>query len=77
MFTGVQVLEPRIFDHMRSDVIAPKFSTTKDTYPELLLKNEALYGFRFDGYWQDLGTQERIREAETSLLQGTTRLHYL
>lgn len=75
MFTGVQILEPRIFEFM-NDGALQKFSTTKDTYPKMLLAEENLYGLRFGGLWQDLGTVERIQKAETSLAL-TGRLHYL
>jgi NDP-sugar pyrophosphorylase family protein len=77
MFTGVQVLEPRVFDCMESDSAVQKFSTTKDTYPRMLLHRESLYGFRFDGFWQDLGTATRIRDAEENLTSGRAKLHYL
>jgi NDP-sugar pyrophosphorylase family protein len=77
MFTGVQVLEPRIFDYMEPDDGVRKFSTTKDTYPRMLLHQERLFGFRFDGFWQDVGTASRIKEAEESLEAGKATLHYL
>jgi NDP-sugar pyrophosphorylase family protein len=75
MFTGVQIVEPRIFEFMDHAAVQ-KFSTTKDTYPRMLLAGESLYGFRFDGLWQDLGTVERIQEAETRLARAGG-LHYL
>ena len=77
MFTGVQVLEPRVFDYMVSDNALRKFSTTKDTYPRMLLRQERLLGFRFNGFWQDVGTPQRIKEAEDALATGKARLHYL
>ncbi|HEX9271556.1 MAG TPA: nucleotidyltransferase family protein [Candidatus Binatia bacterium] len=77
MFTGVQVLEPRVFDYMVPDDTLRKFSTTKDTYPRMLLHQERLFGFRFGGFWQDVGTTSRIKEAEDSLAAGKARLHYL
>jgi mannose-1-phosphate guanylyltransferase len=77
MFTGVQVLEPRVFDYMAPDDTPRKFSTTKDTYPRMLLHQERLFGFRFGGFWQDVGTTSRIKEAEDSLAAGKARLHYL
>jgi NDP-sugar pyrophosphorylase family protein len=43
----------------------------------MLLQRERLFGFRFDGFWQDLGTVERIREAEERLAQGRAKLHYI
>jgi NDP-sugar pyrophosphorylase family protein len=76
MFTGVQILEPRIFAFMKSGDVPQKFGTTKHTYPRMLIEGERLYGFLFDGYWQDLGTEERIREAERSLAAGR-KLHFL
>ena len=77
MFTGVQILEPRIFEYMEIAGAEEKFSTTKQTYPQMLLAGEPLYGFCFEGFWQDLGTVERINQAEASLAQGRTKLHYL
>jgi len=74
MFTGVQILEPRVFDYMNTKGLQ-KFGTTKHTYPKMLREGEKLCGFFFDGLWQDLGTVDRIRKAEESLAQA--KLHYL
>ncbi len=76
MFTGVQILEPKIFDYMEAANSAV-FSTTKVTYPKMLTEGESLYGFLFEGFWQDLGTPERIKEAEAKLASGAVKLHYL
>lgn len=77
MFTGVQVLEPKVFDYMEPPGASAKFSTTKITYPRMLTQGEKLYAFPFRGYWQDLGTPERITEAEEKLKRGEVKLHYL
>ena len=77
MFTGVQILEPRIFDYMHGENGRRKFGTTKDTYPQMLLEGERLYGFCFEGLWQDLGTPQRIKAIEEGLAQRRARLHYL
>jgi NDP-sugar pyrophosphorylase family protein len=77
MFTGVQILESKVFDYMNASGARQKFSTTKETYPKMLLAGEALYGFCFEGFWQDLGTSERIRNAEDNLGLGRVRLHYV
>ena len=77
MFTGVQILEPKVFDYMNASGARQKFSTTKETYPKMLLAGEALYGFCFEGFWQDLGTSERIKNAEDSLGLGRVGLHYV
>lgn len=79
MFTGVHVLEPRIFDYMRAETPGdPKsFSITKVTYPRMLLSGEPLYAYPFEGFWQDLGTPERIAEAESKLRSGELKLRFL
>ena len=77
MFTGVQILEPKVFEHMDDIGTTRKFSTTKHTYPRMLLGGERLFGFYFGGFWQDLGTPARIREAELTLQTGQARLHFL
>ncbi len=79
MFTGVQLLEPKVFDYMEpeSSALPAKFGTTKVTYPRILTQGGKLYGFPFHGYWQDTGTPERIQEAEEKLKRGEVRLHYL
>lgn len=77
MFSGVQILEPKVFEYMSAPGAAQKFSTTRVTYPKMLSAGEALFGFCFEGFWQDLGTIERIKQAEDSLARGRARLHYL
>lgn len=77
MFTGVQILEPRIFDYMPPPGGQQKFGTTKDTFPRMLTSGEPLCGFRFAGFWQDLGTAQRIAAAEKSLAEGAAKLHYM
>ena len=76
MFTGVQILERKIFQYMDSEA-STKFSTTRHTYPRMLGAGEALYGYYFDGFWQDLGTTERIRQAEANLQTGRAKLHFV
>jgi NDP-sugar pyrophosphorylase family protein len=76
MFTGLQILEPRVFDYMDGGGVK-KFSTTRETYPRMLRAGERLYGHCFEGFWQDLGTRERIEEAEQKLSRGRTGLHFL
>ena len=76
MFTGVQILEPRVFDYMDGGGLK-KFSTTRETYPRMLRAGERLYGYGFEGFWQDLGTRERINEVEQKLSNGQAQLHFL
>ncbi|HTM10275.1 MAG TPA: nucleotidyltransferase family protein [Verrucomicrobiae bacterium] len=76
MFTGVQILEPVIFDFMAEEQ-SRRFGTTTATYPKMLVRGERLEGFVFDGFWQDLGTPQRIFEAEAKLASGEAKLGYL
>jgi len=79
MFTGVQILEPEIFQIMEADSTcnSGKFSITRITYAGMLTRGAKLCGFPYHGYWQDLGTFERIKEAEQNLASGEIKLHYL
>jgi NDP-sugar pyrophosphorylase family protein len=77
MFTGVQLLEPTIFEFMEDAEQTEKFSTTHRTYPRLVLAGEPFYGYCFEGFWQDLGTAERIADVESRLVSGQLRLHYM
>jgi mannose-1-phosphate guanylyltransferase len=76
MFTGVQILEPRIFDFMAGEG-SRRFGTTTSTYPKMLTEDLRLEGFVFDGFWQDLGTPQRIQEAEARLASGAAQLRYI
>ena len=76
MFTGVQILEPRVFEYM-DGCGSKKFSTTRETYPRMVHAGERVFGYCFEGFWQDLGTRERITEAEQKLTRGHAQLHFL
>lgn len=64
MFTGVQILEQRIFDYM---VETGPFSITETTYPKMLAAGEPLFGAVFEGPWLTVGTPEELTAAEESL----------
>lgn len=64
MFTGVQILEPRVFQYM--DPSGP-FSITETTYPRMLSAGEPLFGAVFAGPWLTVGNPEELAVAETSL----------
>ena len=76
MFTGVQILEPRVFEYMDGCGLK-KFSTTRETYPRMVHAGERVFGYCFEGFWQDLGTRERITDAEQKLSSGHAQLHFL
>ena len=74
MFTGVHVVEPRIFRYMDG---SEPFSITRTTYPRMLAGAERLCGFPFDGEWQDMGTPDRLQATEIMLRDGSLTPHFL
>jgi len=64
MFSGVQILEQRVFDYMEA---SGAFSITETTYPRMLLAGEPLFGAVFNGPWLTVGNPEELAIAETSL----------
>lgn len=70
MYTGVQVLEPEVFNDLNE--VGP-FSITRVTYPRLLQADRPLYGYAFDGTWITVGTPAELAEAEQRLSLVQTR----
>jgi NDP-sugar pyrophosphorylase family protein len=67
MYTGVQVLGPRVFDYLRTE---GPFSITKVSYPAMLDAGETIVGHPFDGAWITVGTPAELAEAEVLLGPG-------
>jgi len=74
MFTGLQVLEPRVFDFMPE--VKP-FSTTRETYPQMLHAGEPLYGFIHTGPWMVVDDTDGLTRATRAIVTGQVRLSYL
>ncbi len=64
MYTGLQILEPRVFDFMPE---RGPFSVTRFTYPRMLEAGEAVYGHKFTGQWLTVGTPKELAEADRKL----------
>jgi mannose-1-phosphate guanylyltransferase len=74
MFTGCQVLEPRVFAFMPE--VKP-FSTTRETYVAMLRADEPLYGFIHTGTWMTVDDADAMARATQTIVSGQTRLSYL
>ncbi|MGC9516798.1 MAG: sugar phosphate nucleotidyltransferase [Methanomicrobiales archaeon] len=64
--TGTYIFEPEIFnflDRKRGEV-----DFSKHIFPELIKENAGLYGYIFDGYWNDVGRPETYLKATYDLL---------
>ena len=74
MFTGLQMLEPRVFGFMPE---ARPFSTTRETYPSMLHAGEPLYGFIHTGSWMVVDDAEGVAHATQAIVSRQVRLSYL
>jgi NDP-sugar pyrophosphorylase family protein len=74
MFTGLQILEPRVFDFMPE--VKP-FSTTRETYPCMMQAGEPLFGFVHAGPWMVVDDQAGVACATQAIISGQLRLSYL
>lgn len=63
MYTGVQVFSRDIFSWMPEDRQTP-FSLSKETYPKLLSGQAYVATQEYQGYFNDVGTPERLALAE-------------
>ncbi len=67
MYTGIQVLSQKVFDYMPGSTV---FGMTEEVYPAVLGSGELIGSMVFDGYWNDAGTPERLKEGEKFLNQS-------
>jgi MurNAc alpha-1-phosphate uridylyltransferase len=61
LFTGVQILHPRLFEG------APTGKYSLNVLYDRAIENERLYGIVHDGEWFHIGTPEGLAEAEAFL----------
>ncbi len=74
MFTGCQILDPRVFAFMPE--VKP-FSTTRATYPAMLHAGEPLYGVIHTGTWMTVDDAKAMARATQAIESGQVRLSYL
>lgn len=68
MFTGIQILEPRIFDYIPRGVFS---HSTTDVYPQALAKGERIAAHVASGRWYELSTIQRYLNISLLLLAET------
>ena len=74
IFACMQVVDPQVLDYIPPDGFS---MTTTDVYPALLERQEAVYGYRYTGYWIDIGVPERYLQAHWDILDGVLGDHWL
>jgi mannose-1-phosphate guanylyltransferase len=67
IFACMQMVDPRVLERIPPDCFS---MTTTDVYPALLERQEAVYGYRYTGYWIDIGIPERYLQAHWDMLNG-------
>jgi mannose-1-phosphate guanylyltransferase len=67
MFACMQVVDPQVLEHIPPDCFS---MTTTDVYPALIERYAGVYGYRYTGYWMDIGAPERYLQAHWDMLDG-------
>lgn len=67
MFTGIQILEPRIFDFIPRGVFS---HSTTDVYPKAWAAGETIAAHVGEGMWYELSTIQRYLEVSLKLMAG-------
>jgi len=64
--TGTYILEPEILDYI--DTKKGEMDFSKDIFPQLIEEKAGIYGFMFDGYWNDVGRPKTYLQANYDVL---------
>ncbi|MFL6229862.1 MAG: sugar phosphate nucleotidyltransferase [Pyrinomonadaceae bacterium] len=70
MFTGIQILEPRIFDYIPRGVFS---HSTVDVYPQAIARGETIAAHVARGYWYELSTIPRYLDTSIALMRKENR----
>lgn len=69
--TGIYILDKAVLSYIKPDC-AQDFS--RDVFPRLLERGEAMFGFEMTGYWCDIGDIPAYLQAQRDLLMGRVQL---
>jgi NDP-sugar pyrophosphorylase family protein len=70
MFTGIHILEPRIFDFIPRGVFS---DTVTDIYPQAMRAGERIAAHIATGYWYELSTVRRYLDTSIALMRRAGR----
>jgi len=74
MFTGIQILEPRIFHYIPRHVFS---HSTVDVYPQAIAKGERIAAHVGAGHWYELSTIQRYLDISLRLLADQAQNVYV
>jgi NDP-sugar pyrophosphorylase family protein len=66
MFTGIHIIEPRIFDYVPRGVFS---DSVMNVYPQAIAKGERILGHVAEGMWYELSTMQRYLDISLALLR--------
>ena len=67
MFTGIQILDPRIFDYIPRGTFS---HSTVDVYPQAIARGERIVAHVAEGKWYELSTLQRYLDISLTLLKN-------
>ena len=70
MFTGIHILEPRIFDYIPHGVFS---DSSIHVYPQAMAKGERIAAHVGEGMWHELSTLQRYLDISLALLAAQDR----
>jgi NDP-sugar pyrophosphorylase family protein len=70
MFTGIQIMEPAIFDYIPQGVFS---DSVKDVYPKAIAAGERIAAHVAEGYWYEFSTLERYLAISLEFLRGDSQ----
>jgi NDP-sugar pyrophosphorylase family protein len=70
MFTGIQILDPRIFEYIPRGVFS---HTVTDTFIPAIARGERIAAHVAEGYWYELSTVRRYLETSVALMKREAR----
>jgi NDP-sugar pyrophosphorylase family protein len=65
MFTGIQIMSPRIFDYIPRGIFS---HSTTDVYPQAIERGERITAHVATGKWRELSTLRRYRDISVEML---------
>ncbi|MGZ7070551.1 MAG: DUF4954 family protein [Methanobacterium sp.] len=74
--TGIYILEPEIFEFFQEKEEKSELDFSKDIFPEVIKKDAGIYGYVFNGYWNDVGRPETYLEATYDILDQKIKLDF-
>jgi NDP-sugar pyrophosphorylase family protein len=72
MFTGIQILEPRIFDYIPRGVFS---HSTTDVYPQAIANGETIAAHVAYESWRELSTFQRYLDISMEMVKNKGRLY--